>query len=93
MPHIFELHLEKEKSRLMLLDDKKEVASKEWIESRDMGRQLFGVMKELLEENKLHPEDVADFEIVSDLPETYTSRRIAETVKKVYTYGRGGRSI
>jgi tRNA A37 threonylcarbamoyladenosine modification protein TsaB len=87
MPYIFNLHIEKEKSRLALLDDGKEVASKEWNEGRDMGRRLFSAIDELLAEQGIGPEDVADFEIDSDIPDGYMSMRIAETVKKTYTFG------
>jgi tRNA A37 threonylcarbamoyladenosine modification protein TsaB len=87
MPYTFKLHIEKEKSKLVLLDDNKEVASKEWSESRDMGKRLFQSINELLVEQGLQPEDVTAFEIDSDMPDGYTSMRIAETVKKVYTFG------
>lgn len=86
MPHTFNLHIEKEKSRLALLDDGKEVASKEWNDGRDMGQQLFSAIDELLGERGIRPEAVSGFEIDSDLPDGYTSMRIAETVKKSYLF-------
>ena len=86
---IYTLHLkiEKEKSRLSLLEDGKEVAGKEWQEGRDMGRRLFEGIVSLLKENNLKPTDVSDFVVNGDMPEGYTSMRIAETVRKVYTFG------
>lgn len=86
MAYIFKLHIEKEKSRLVLLNDDKEVASRNWSESRDMGRQLFRAIEELLSEQGIRPEDVAGFDIDSDMPDGYTSMRIAETVKKTYMF-------
>ena|SRR3990167_5038452 len=87
MEYTFYLKVEKEKSKLSLLEDKKEKASCEWQEGRDMGRRLFEGMAELLEENNLQPEEISDFVVDSEIPENYTSVRIAETVKRVYAFG------
>lgn len=85
--YTFRLKLEKEKSKLSLLSDGKEVAAREWPEARDMGARLFEAMPELLKEQNLKPEAVEDFVVESELPDVYTSSRIAETVKKVYSFG------
>lgn len=87
--HTFLLKLQKEKSKLVLLSDDKEVAVREWPEARDMGTKLFAAMGELLKEQSLKPKDVADFVVKSELPDVYTSTRIAETVKRVYAFGIG----
>lgn len=72
---------------LSLLRDDEEVASVEWLEGRDMGKRLFEAITELLEKNNLKPKDVGDFVINSEVPENYTSARIAETVKRAYVFG------
>jgi hypothetical protein len=87
MGYIFKLKIEKERSSLALMEDEAVLVVREWVESRDMGRQLFQAIDELLAEQGIRPEDVASFEIDSDMPENYTSMRIAETVRKVYTFG------
>ncbi len=87
MTYVFELTVGKEKSKLSLFHESKEVASKEWPESRDMGKKLFEAIDEVLREQGLKAEDITDFQVMSDLPEFSTSRRIAETVQKVYTFG------
>lgn len=86
MVYTFKLELKKEISRLTLLEDDVEKAVKEWPEARDMGRRLFEAIEELLKGQGLKPEDVAYFTVESDMPDGYTSMRIAETVKRVYTY-------
>jgi len=86
MAYTFHLKIEKEKSKLSLLENGKEKASCEWPEGRDMGRRLFEGMAGLLKENNLQPQDVNDFVVDSEMPEGYTSMRIAETVKKVYAF-------
>lgn len=87
MSYTFKLFIEKEKSKLSLRDGDKEVVAEEWPEERDMGRRLFEAIAELLEQNSLKPEQVSDFVVDSEMPDNYTSMRIAETVKKVYAFG------
>ena len=84
--YIFRLVLKKEQSKLSLLSDDEEVV-REWPEGRDMGQRLFEAMAEILKEQVLKPEAVDDFVVESELPDVYTSTRIAETVKKVYSFG------
>ena len=87
MKYIFRLELQKESSKLILLEDDKEVAERTWPEARDMGTKLFEVISALLDEQGLKPSAVEDFVVESELPDVYTSTRIAETVKKVYAFG------
>lgn len=86
MKYIFKLNVRKERSALSLLRDDKEIGKHEWLEGRDMGRRLFEGIAGLLEENNLKPEEVSDVVIDSEIPENYTSMRIAETVRKVYAF-------
>lgn len=87
MKYFFKFFIGKEKSKLVLLQEEKEVAVCEWREGRDMGRRLFEGMVGLLKEHDLKPMDVSGFVVDSDVPEGYTSMRIAETVKRVYASG------
>lgn len=87
--YTFKLHLEKASSKLTLSQEGEVVGERNWPEARDMGRKLFEAMAELLKEQNLKPRDVADFLVESELPDVYTSTRIAETVKKVYAFGVG----
>lgn len=87
MKYIFKLHLEKESSQLSLLKDGENIGERTWPEARDMGQRLFEAIAELLKEQGLKPEAVGEFLVESALPDVYTSSRIAETVKKVYTFG------
>lgn len=87
MTYIFSLKITKEKSKLSLFCGNEKMTSIEWPEGRDTGRRLFEAMEKLLSENNLKPEQVSDFTIDSEMPENYTSARIAETVKKAYVFG------
>lgn len=83
----FKLIIEKDRSELLLLLDGVEKARREWRESRDMGKKLFMAIAELLKENGLKSGEIADFELQTDVSDTFTSVKIAETVKAVYTWG------
>ncbi len=85
--YTFKLKLEKTKSELVLLEDGTTKAVRAWPEARDMGTKLFEAMAEILKEQGIQPKDVSDFAVESELPDVYTSTRIAETVKKVYAFG------
>ncbi len=81
------LTVEQTGSRLVLLEGGVERAVRQWQESRDIGRRVFESIEEVLREGGIGPEMVAAFQVISELPESSTSRRIAETVASVYTFG------
>lgn len=87
MTYAFKLKLQKDRSQLELLEGGAVKGMRDWPEARDMGAQLFRAIAEILKEWGLKPEAISDFVVESDLPDVYTSARIAETVKKVYTFG------
>lgn len=82
----FLLTLTKENARLELWEGERVKAAKEWQESRDMGRQLFEGIAELLQENGLGPVDVDSFRLETAVSDNFTSVKIAETVSKMYTW-------
>ena len=81
------LTVEKEHSALVLFEGGVERARRDWEESRDMGRRVFESIEEVLREVGASPEEVMSFRVISELPDASTSRRIAETVASVYTFG------
>lgn len=87
MEYTFVLTVGKELSKLALHKGEEVISEEEWQEERDMGRQLFFVIEKLLAQVGIAPQEVSLFRIVSDLPDSSTSRRIAETVASVYTFG------
>lgn len=87
MAHVFRLEIGREGSKLTLLEGEREVSSREWPEARDMGCQLFEAIDVLLKESDVAPTDVTRFVIRTDIPESFTSVRIAESVAKAWEYG------
>ncbi len=89
MEYSFRLEIGREGSRLALLEGGRPVSSHEWPEARDMGHQLFEAIDVLLKESGIAPTDVARFDIETDVPESFTSVRIAQSVSKAWEYGAG----
>ncbi|MEI7750063.1 MAG: hypothetical protein WCJ25_03600 [Candidatus Moraniibacteriota bacterium] len=87
MVHAFRLEIGREGSRLALMEETREVSSRAWPEARDMGHQLFEAIDELLKESCIAPTDVTRFNIETDVPESFTSVRIAQSVAKAWEYG------
>ena len=85
--YTFELTVTQTTSTLALYKEDVVIGGKTWQEGRDMGKQLFVAIEQLLAEACLSPCAITDFRIVSALPDSSTSRRIAETLAKVYTFG------
>lgn len=86
MDHSFELFVGKEASRLSLKKSGRELASRQWNEGRDMGRQLFESIDDILRERGLAPEDVGSFDVRTDVSDAFTSVKIAQTVAKTYCF-------
>ncbi len=57
-----------------------------WTEERDMGKQLLTALKRIFDETGIDKLSVKEFTLDGDAQENFTSRRIAETVQKVYTF-------
>lgn len=53
-----------------------------------MAEQLLPALDSLLAKHHLTVNDVEKLEVVSDLPEGYSARRIAETIASVYAFGK-----
>lgn len=70
--HSFLLTLTKTDARLALLQEGKVVAEKSWAESRDMGRQLFEAIRDLLAEARLEPAQVTDFRLETGVSDNFT---------------------
>jgi tRNA A37 threonylcarbamoyladenosine modification protein TsaB len=89
MTRAFRLEIGREGSRLALLEEGREISSREWPEARDMGHQLFEAINSLLKEADIVPTEVTDFNIETDILESFTSVRIAQSVAKAWEYGAG----
>jgi tRNA A37 threonylcarbamoyladenosine modification protein TsaB len=87
MTHSFELRIGKESSVLVLLCDGAEVIVREWPETRDMGQRLFSAIDSILEETGLAPESIGSFDVVTDIPDSFTSVKIGMSVANAWTFG------
>lgn len=86
MAFAFRLKIEKENSELTLLEDDTLVAVRYWPEERGSGRAILTAIDGILAEMDMTPEMVDHFELDLNLPETYTSSRIAKTISVTYGF-------
>jgi tRNA A37 threonylcarbamoyladenosine modification protein TsaB len=86
MIYTLELTVNQTTSSLVMKRDGTVLKEKSWTEERDMGKQLLTALKEIFEETGVRPEEVETFLVEGEAPENFTSRRIAETVRNVYTF-------
>ncbi|NTW14143.1 MAG: hypothetical protein HGA31_03880 [Candidatus Moranbacteria bacterium] len=87
MGYSFRLGIGRESSRLDLLQNGEISISREWSEARDMGKQLFEAIDGILKEVGLEPASVPSFHIETDIPDSFTSVKIAQSVAKAWEYG------
>jgi tRNA A37 threonylcarbamoyladenosine modification protein TsaB len=57
-----------------------------FLEERNLAEKLLPTIDKLLKKNKLQPEDIADFQVLSDLGENYTTYRLAKTVAETFKF-------
>lgn len=89
MRYSFHLIVKKEASTLQFLENGTIMAEKFWSEGRDMGRRLFESIDEILHEKGLEPTDIADFVVETDVSDSFTSVKIAQTVAETYRFAAG----
>ena len=86
MTYILKLTVNQDASVLSLMQDEVLVGERSWQEERDMGKQLLSALDGILTENAVDKTEIKEFVIDGNTKENFTSRRIAETVQKVYTF-------
>jgi tRNA A37 threonylcarbamoyladenosine modification protein TsaB len=86
MTYILRLTVNQDASVLRLMQDEEIVGERSWQEERDMGKQLLSALQGILTENAVDKTEIKEFVIDGNAKENFTSRRIAETVQKVYTF-------
>ena len=71
----------------IILKNKKNILDEvSFLEERNLSEKLLPTIDKLLKKNKLQPQDIADFQVVSDLGENYTTYRIAKTVAEAFKF-------
>lgn len=77
-------HVEEVATHVVLSRDAEEIGRVSIEPNRELLEKILPVIDGLLLEHKLLPSDIADIKVESELPDGYSSRRIAETVAGVW---------
>jgi len=64
--------------KLSLFEGKREIDSLEWKDENSLSRVLLSKMDQLLRKNKIGLDKIFGYKIMSQVPENYTSFRIAK---------------
>ena len=71
----------------IILKNKKNILDEvSFLEERNLSEKLLPTIDKLLKKNKLQPRDIADFQVISDLGENYTTFRLAKTVAEAFKF-------
>ena len=86
MRYKLKLTVDQDASVLRLMKDDEVLEERTWAEERDMGKQLLTALESALRVSGVDKALVKEFILDGNAKENFTSRRIAETVQKVYTF-------
>ncbi|QQS15585.1 MAG: hypothetical protein IPK84_04425 [Candidatus Moraniibacteriota bacterium] len=79
-----DLHVEEVVTDVVLFRGSEEVSRVRIEPNRELLEKLLPAVDALLAAQEIAPRDIADIRVESDLPDGYSSRRIAETVAGVW---------
>jgi len=80
------LSVQQKKITISLRKGKEIVDQKQWGDKRDLSLRLLSEIDALLQKNDVLPSDIKKMFVTTDLPEGYTTPRIAETVAKTWNF-------
>ncbi len=78
----------KNKIKLELFSQKNALDSLKWKENNSLSRDLLANLDKIFQKNKITLDKISSFEIISNVPRKWTSRRIAEIVFKTLKIAR-----
>lgn len=84
----FVLRVDEIATEILLFSGEKEIDRVRVEPNRELLEKLLPAINALLSKHSLSPKDVADVCVESELPDGYSSRRIAETVVNTWGMGR-----
>ena len=75
-------------TKLILKKEKKVFDELVFLDKENISEKLLVLFDKLLKNNNLTTKDIKNIEIETDLGDTFTSRRIAEAMKKAFIWGK-----
>jgi len=86
------LNIKEDKSiKLSLFEGKREINSLEWTDENTLSRLLLLKIDQLLKKNKIGLDKIFGYKIMSQVPENYTSFRIAKITLESLMIGKKGK--
>ena len=73
---------------LVLRDGEKSLDERQWTDENDLLERFFPTLEEMLQSNQVDITDVDKFLLETNIPQGYTTARIARTIVKVLNFAR-----
>jgi len=81
-----QLELKEKEVRLVLSDGEKSSDEEKWIDQNNLLEKFFLICDEMLSRNNVDIESVDNFVLETNIPEGYTTARIAQTIIKTLRF-------
>ena len=75
-----QLELKEKNVSLVLLDEEKLIDQEKWIDENNLLEKFFPICDEMLKRNNVNIKRVDDFVLETNIPDGYTTARIAQTI-------------
>ena len=82
------IKIEKDKVRVILSDKEKAVDEVDFALDNDLSQKLLPAIDGVFRKNKLEPKDVEKAELEANVPDSYTTFRIAKAVVDAMNWGK-----
>ncbi len=80
------LFLKETRAGLELNDEESIIDKKQWIDENNLLERFFPILDELLKRNNCVIDDIDDFVLDTNVPNGYTTARIARTIIKTLSF-------
>lgn len=81
-----QLLLKEKNVELVLLDGEKSLDKEKWVDENNLLEKFFPIVDDMLKRNNLNIDDIDDFVLETNIPEGYTTARIAQTIIKTFQF-------
>ena len=81
-----QLSLKEKNVTLVLLNGDKKVDEESWVDENNLLEKFFPIIDAMFEKNNCTINDVDDFILDTNIPEGYTTARIAQTIIQTFNF-------
>ncbi|XLQ20447.1 MAG: hypothetical protein ACKUBY_01560 [Candidatus Moraniibacteriota bacterium] len=80
------LELKEKNVSLVLLDGENKIDEENWVDENNLLEKFFPIIDDMLKRNNTNIDNVEKFNLETNIPEGYTTARIAKTIIKTLNF-------